>query len=222
MQPKNSFYHCNGTGRDSYISVNSGGFRQCEEPLKMCFSSNKHQPRSLSVSLMDPIKKNTKITNTAYKYYGDGSGRDTYVSTDYGGTVKHRPLRNKLMADYIQGKISFDKNKHNNMASVMSTPKIMAGKAAHYRVKSKFDISNLNEIGRPIFETQCLSPKPSGSKFFDEVKAQQLNTLPALPRQRFNKFSRGGTLAHQSYNEGKFEHIMAKHGSYPFFNVHSP
>lgn len=173
----------------------------------------------MSVSNFAPVAKDFKITQSGIKYYGDGSGRDTYVSDNYGGTIQYKPTRNKIMADYIQNKVSFDQNKSHALSSVMGTPNIVVGKNAFYKVRSRINISGLNDIGRPKFDTlEGESPKRRVN-----LKANRLSTIPTLPNIHQKKQNaRGFRCAQKSYDEGKFEHIMSKHGSYPFFKVHEP
>ena len=89
MNPKTSFYLHNGSGRDTYIGWNSGGLRHEAHPLKMCFSSKiRRKNDDMAFKIGSPHMQNTKITHAGVKYFGDGTGRDSYVITNDGGTTR--------------------------------------------------------------------------------------------------------------------------------------
>jgi hypothetical protein len=76
-------YKNNGTGRDSYISDNNGGFSVSNTKLRTIQHGSLHthtdrrsvSPKGASVNdTMRPIHYNT-----------NGTGRDTYISTNNGG-----------------------------------------------------------------------------------------------------------------------------------------
>lgn len=86
MDPKNYFYHPNGGGRDTYINYDNGG-TVIPKPnsqglqLRPKFPSNyiktlKNRDRQMVRPKQDP---------KVLQYWGDGTGRDTYVVTDAGG-----------------------------------------------------------------------------------------------------------------------------------------
>jgi hypothetical protein len=72
-------YHANGTGRDSYINVHSGGFYKPYAPVPAApvtsFSAKKIPNASPS-----PI-----IHAKPHHYRSDGSGRDHYIGCNEGG-----------------------------------------------------------------------------------------------------------------------------------------
>lgn len=84
-----SIYTGDGNGRDSYIIVGNGG------NLKPHSFSNKapvvgyHPPKAANNMFMGPKKefRGTGKEATVLKYFGDGSGRDYYVTKDSGGLI---------------------------------------------------------------------------------------------------------------------------------------
>ena len=84
MDPKNTFYHPNGGGRDTYITYDNGG-EVCPKPNSQglqqqpLFKNN--YVKTLKGRHMVRPKQDAKVV----AYWGDGSGRDTYCITDAGG-----------------------------------------------------------------------------------------------------------------------------------------
>lgn len=112
-----------GTGRDTYIGVNSGGLKKCEKPLKICQSSGSiFKPKLMNFTCKTPKLKDYKIVNQGIKYFGDGSGRDAYVITNGGGTLKNPKSRSQFLKDYAENKITFEKTKDLNQSSSMFSP----------------------------------------------------------------------------------------------------
>ena len=76
-------YHNDGTGRDTYIGISSGGlyapFRPVAAPPVGSFDVRK--------SWKEP---NPIIHSRAVHYYSDGSGRDSYIIRTEGGLAKDR------------------------------------------------------------------------------------------------------------------------------------
>ena len=76
-------YRAQGTGRDSYIYDNNGGFtcpnlpeqKQIREKME-----SPHRRSSISPKLASAID-----TQRPLHYKGDGTGRDTYIQTTNGG-----------------------------------------------------------------------------------------------------------------------------------------
>lgn len=96
-------YYPDGSGRDSYINSNSGGFsRFMPKQLIQGYSS---YPRSPVYNFRDLRK-----TSWAIKYKSDGSGRDTYIISNSGG----------LSYDWKEG-IKFDKSLRTNQFPINKT-----------------------------------------------------------------------------------------------------
>ena len=77
MNPKISIYRTNGTGRDTYINYDNGGFRN------MC-------PNNFRINYSQLID-NTKASNINPKfpiYKPNGLGRDSYIYSSSGGFYK--------------------------------------------------------------------------------------------------------------------------------------
>ena len=72
--PKNSNYKTDGSGRDSYISVNNGGF----------YTPRKQYPTVLTSSRSTQFFGGASGNRTV-KYNSNGTGRDSYIVTNSGG-----------------------------------------------------------------------------------------------------------------------------------------
>lgn len=93
-------YYPNGSGRDSYINANSGGF-------------SKYVPKQVihpHFEIIKPIKdpkvfRRINKTSWTFKYKSDGSGRDSYVLCGSGGLqTEYRPptsFKNTLRGGYV-------------------------------------------------------------------------------------------------------------------------
>lgn len=96
-------YYPDGSGRDSYINSNSGGFsRFMPKQLIQGYSS---YPRSPVYNFRDLRK-----TSWAIKYKSDGSGRDTYIISNSGG----------LSYDWKEG-VKFDKTLRTSQYPINKT-----------------------------------------------------------------------------------------------------
>lgn len=82
-------YRSNGTGRDSYIYNNNGGFAVNRQPGSVHDSGSMHSPvKKVNRSKMSPVQ------NRPVHYMCDGSGRDGYIYTTHGGLTnnfQHNP-----------------------------------------------------------------------------------------------------------------------------------
>jgi hypothetical protein len=76
---KTQYYGGNGTGRDTYIYNNNGGFCPFKEPVKIeelgTFYFSKQRPRDSMPT----------IHSKGVNYVNNGGGRDTYISSSAGG-----------------------------------------------------------------------------------------------------------------------------------------
>lgn len=71
--PKRVLYNVNGSGRDSYISYNNGGY-----------TTGSKVTQGVRTSLVRPASA-CNIPTKTLNYKTNGSGRDTYIYTDSGG-----------------------------------------------------------------------------------------------------------------------------------------
>lgn len=96
-------YYPDGSGRDSYINSNSGGFsRFMPKQLIQKYSS---YPRAPVYNFKDLRK-----TSWAIKYKSDGSGRDSYIISNSGG----------LVYDWKEG-VKFDKSLRTTNSNINKT-----------------------------------------------------------------------------------------------------
>jgi hypothetical protein len=82
-------YTGDGSGRDSYVIVGNGGVLKPECYLNNAPHVGYHPPRASNSMYMGPVKKFSGAGKdaTAFRYWGDGSGRDYYAVKDSGGLI---------------------------------------------------------------------------------------------------------------------------------------
>jgi hypothetical protein len=84
-----SIYTGDGNGRDSYIIVGNGGNLKPECFLNSAPHTGYHPPKMAAKLFTGPAKKfkGAGKEATVFRYWGDGSGRDSYVTKDCGGLI---------------------------------------------------------------------------------------------------------------------------------------
>lgn len=90
-----AFYETDGLGRDGYISYNNGGF--WKDNLKDAINKPRYDfPR------FNHFRSLTRFP-APFKYYSDGSGRDTYIIYNEGGLVKgFTPYNSMDLSNYLR------------------------------------------------------------------------------------------------------------------------
>merc|ERR1711982_310375 len=63
-----------------------------------------------------------KIVNSGVKYFGDGSGRDGYVISEYGGTVLNFKSQNSIVKEYSENKKAYLHNRSKSQKAFIGTP----------------------------------------------------------------------------------------------------
>mmetsp|Transcript_14153 Transcript_14153/g.20702 ORF Transcript_14153/g.20702 Transcript_14153/m.20702 type:complete len:147 (+) Transcript_14153:30-470(+) len=76
--PKNFHYKTDGTGRDSYIATNNGGFFPAKRVMEE-YPVSSLRPKRCIV----PNASNTP--HRIVRYHSNGTGRDSYITTCSGG-----------------------------------------------------------------------------------------------------------------------------------------
>jgi hypothetical protein len=228
MNSKNSFYMFDGSGRDTYIGVNSGGLKKCDKPLKICQSSGSiFKPQIMNFNPKTPKLKDYKIVHQGIKYPGDGSGRDSYVITNGGGTLKNPKFRSQFLKDYAENKITFEKTKDLNRSSSVFGLLGQSGSKGGVGVgKARTSVAHLNEIGRPLVRNG-VGEIDRSMKIRDRYQARFRSAneegsclvLPALNIAKKNV--RGFKNFFSNGNGSNVEFITSKHGSHPFINFNS-
>ena len=74
-----SIYKTNGSGRDTYIDSNNGGFSVLNEPVKMT------KPGTFLPVLKRIRENKSTIDSKTICYRTDGTGRDSYIGRNNGG-----------------------------------------------------------------------------------------------------------------------------------------
>ncbi len=93
--PRMVQYSTDGLGRDTYISHNNGGY--WPENTKQIYIVDKFDVPKHKYT--GSLKKNV----APFKYYSDGSGRDSYVIHESGGLKRdHKPLSNYHLKDFLR------------------------------------------------------------------------------------------------------------------------
>jgi hypothetical protein len=94
-RPRWNLYTTDGLGRDTYISFNNGGF----------WTSN---IKEIKYTPNYPVYHNENYHSLGhsaapFKYYSDGSGRDSYIIKDSGGLKRdHNPLSGYHLKDFLR------------------------------------------------------------------------------------------------------------------------
>jgi hypothetical protein len=208
------FYAHDGSGRDTYIGFNSGGFQRIPKPLFLSENSNaKNISTYMSFNLKTARLSNFAILPQGLKYCGDGTGRDSYVIKNGGGSIKDNKSRSQLLNEYAKNKISFEKNKKRGMglslADTFSVPRIPAAHQPNFRLRKNVSLGNL--VG-------TTSSKAGDSPVVAKAELSQSPSKPKIMQRRTNL--RGMRNQVLSMNSKAFECIIAKHGTKPFFNIH--
>ena len=73
---KYASYHGDGSGRDTYIVLNNGGLTSSDKQFMMTRNNKLGAPCNTSSPKKDAV---------SFKYYSDGTGRDSYVMQNSGG-----------------------------------------------------------------------------------------------------------------------------------------
>lgn len=83
MNPKFSIYHSNGTGRDTYINYDNGGFRKvCPNNYRVLYSTLRSSMKTTNINPKFPI------------YKSNGYGRDSYIYSSCGGFFRCNSSKN--------------------------------------------------------------------------------------------------------------------------------
>ena len=90
-------YQPNGTGRDTYIYNDDGGFTKMKEPRPQFHPGTLLLPNVEHKQRYEKYKK-PAIHSKPIQYQSDGTGRDSYVKTTNGGLS----LPNQRMREYRQ------------------------------------------------------------------------------------------------------------------------
>ena len=124
IEPRTNFYREDGTGRDSYIGRDSGGYRVNYKPFtKDLNCSNKFNRYSdMKFNVAPKVGTDLKIINARVKYTGNGSGRDGYVTDDYGGTVKKFTEQNLQLRQFKDNKLEMNKNRQKGTRTFTGAP----------------------------------------------------------------------------------------------------
>lgn len=81
MRDRGTTYHNDGTGRDTYVELDNGGFNKAYSPIKW------QKPGTLHNAYLHRQKVNPMpvLHSKPFHYPVDGSGRDKYVKINEGG-----------------------------------------------------------------------------------------------------------------------------------------
>jgi hypothetical protein len=92
--PMRVSYHANGTGRDTYINVHSGGFFKPYAPVAAA------PVGSFSMKKIPNASPSPVIHAKPHHYRSDGSGRDYYIGINEGG-LAHQPSFVEAKARFV-------------------------------------------------------------------------------------------------------------------------
>jgi hypothetical protein len=213
IMSKALFYAHDGSGRDTYIGFNSGGFQRIPKPLFLSENPNaKNISTYMSFNLKTARLSNFAILPQRHKYCGDGTGRDSYVMKNGGGSTKDNKSRSQLLHEYAKTKILYEKNKSRGMglslADTFSVPRIPAAHQPNFRLRKNISMGNLNGTTRS---------KAGDSPVVAKTELTRNRIKPQIMQRRVNL--RGSRNQVLSMDSMAFESITTKHGSKPFFNI---
>ena len=101
-----ALYSSDGLGRDRYISFNNGGFWDTNE-YKISPKPNYEYPKYKNFHTLFHMA-------APFKYYSDGSGRDSYVLRYPGLRRDQKPLISYHLSDFLRND-SVDKHSGKNL-----------------------------------------------------------------------------------------------------------
>ena len=94
MQPSprllNIHYEPSGSGRDSYVIMNNGGFTRDTLPMSA------RMPQDIRLNAYLPKAKNGATGARPVRYQPNGSGRDHYIAHNDGGNAPAKPITNHI------------------------------------------------------------------------------------------------------------------------------
>ena len=105
-RPRFTLYSPDGLGRDRYIIYNNGGFWKTNE-YKISPKANYEYPKYNNFHTLFHMA-------APFKYYSDGSGRDSYVLRDTGLRREQKPLNSYHLSDFLRND-SWDKHSRKNV-----------------------------------------------------------------------------------------------------------
>ena len=105
-RPRFTLYSPDGLGRDRYIIYNNGGFWKTNE-YKISPKPNYEYPKYNNFHTLFHMA-------APFKYYSDGSGRDSYVLRDTGLRREQKPLNSYHLSDFLRND-SWDKHSRKNV-----------------------------------------------------------------------------------------------------------
>lgn len=202
MQPKTSAYQSDGTGRDSYIGINSGGFEKKFKPLCNVFNvaTNLNRVSDMKFRVKKNHPSDLKIINKAIKYAGDGNGRDSYVIVDYGGSVKKHKSRHQLLKEYTENKIAAQHNRTRSQKSFTGMPNFTTK-------RPEFQGNVLHKI-----HSQGNVLKDINNPYPPQVSVNRANTVAEVQKrlsQGGNKFGYDGNWTAQDLPRHPFKHSQS-------------
>lgn len=94
-RPRWNVYETDGLGRDTYISQNNGGF--WKENIRQVIRKPNYP------IYHDPNHYTLNLHPAPFKYYSDGSGRDSYILVNDGGLkYDHKSLKKYHLKDFLR------------------------------------------------------------------------------------------------------------------------
>jgi len=105
-RPRFALYSSDGLGRDRYILYNNGGFWSTNE-YKISPKPNYEHPKYNNFHTLFHMA-------APFKYYSDGSGRDSYILRDTGLRREQKPLNSYHLSDFLRND-SIDKHSGKNV-----------------------------------------------------------------------------------------------------------
>lgn len=169
-------YETDGRGRDTYIRYNNGGFWK-ENINYIYFKPNYGSQHRRTMY-------NLRHNAAPFRYYSDGSGRDTYILTNDGGLKKnHLSLKNYNLKDFLRTPESCIFNFKSNPLKEGVRIK------THYLSKNEFENNNsIRNIEKGLINRLYTSQQHKRNKVNNSNSIHSGNNRVSQTEGNYNQF----------------------------------
>ena len=198
-RPRFNLYTTDGLGRDTYISMNNGGF------WTKNIKEIKYTPNY-------PVYHNENYHSLGhsaapFRYYSDGSGRDTYVLQNSGGLKKDFiPLSSYHLKDFLR-------TPNDCIYNYQANPKNKEGVRikTHYVTKRELTANSTKRtIEKGLIERLYTAPREKEREFLKTTSQEKAGYIPYLrvynddyPNYRTETNSKEKITTESDYNNSR-------------------
>jgi hypothetical protein len=169
LKNKYVHYYADGSGRDSYINSNSGGFSKLVKPI-----SNINKYKIIKPQTSYSSVKNVSKESWTIRYKSDGSGRDSYILQGSGGLQKDFN-KSKPFQDTLRNSFNF-----NNMSPKLNNlnkSKIEYVSRDEYIISSRLKKLQ-NEVTKRLYKLPDIISPCKSLNISSSVKASSSQVKP--------------------------------------------